>query len=272
MDDTASPLAAETGAAPGRTSSAKPIGVLIKAFGVLEAMAELNAPAPLREIAAASGLPKGTLFRVLQTLSGLGYVAQIEESGAYFLTSKLSYLGRNAEIEDIKARLAGPMDRLHRTFNETVNLGVLDPPFVKYVAVLEARRALSWGVPAGSRDLFHCTALGRAIVAHLPEDQRNALIDQTTLTSRTARTVIQREALSATLDEVRETGIALDVEENDDGVVCLGVPVFMEGVVVASVSVSIPSSRYSPALGDRIRALFRELDLNFSHPDRGDGN
>lgn len=264
MDETAAPLTGGIGAAPGRTSTAKPIGVLIKAFGVLEAMAELNAPAPLRDIAAASGLPKGTLFRVLQTLSGLGYVAQTEEGGAYFLTSRLSYLGRNAELEDIKARLAGPMDRLYRTFNETVNLGVLDPPFVHYVAVLEARHALSWGVPAGTRDLFHCTALGRAIVAHLPDDRRNALIDQTSLTSRTAKTLISREALIATLDEVRACGIAIDMEENDDGVVCLGAPVFREGRVVASVSVSVPSSRYTPALGEDIRTLLRELDLRIT--------
>lgn len=268
MDDTSTHLSDESGTAPGRASSAKPIGVLIKAFGVLETMAEMNAPAPLREIAAASGLPKGTLFRVLQTLSGLGYVAQIETSGAYFLTPKLSHLDRNAEIEDIKARLAGPMDRLHRTFNETVNLGILDPPFVRYVAVLEARRALSWGVPAGTRDLFHCTALGRAIVAHMAEDERDALVAQTTLTSRTSRTVSSREALVVMLDEVRETGIALDIEENDEGVVCLGAPVFIEGRVVASVSISVPSSRYSPALGTEIRALFRELDLDFGRPDR----
>lgn len=253
---------------PVRTgSTAKPIGVLIKAVHVLEVMADVGKPAPLREIALATDLPKGTLFRVLQTLAGLGYVAQIAGGGAYYLTSKLCHLGRNASQEEIKVLVAGPMKQLFEAFNETVNLGVLEAPFVDYIAVFEARRALSWSVPAGTRDLFYCTALGRAIAAHLPPEQCTALVEQTTLTSRTARTVMRREALAAILDEVRATGIALDIEENDDGVVCLGAPVFLDGNVVASLSVSVPSSRYTEALGDRIGAHLRKLDLRFGHID-----
>lgn len=267
MEDLTTSLVQIAGDPTSKRSRAKSIGVLIKAFGVLEAMAEMNDPAPLRDIAKATGLPKGTLYRVLQTLSGLGYVNQMAESGAYFLTSKLSYLGRSAQDEDIKAKLIGPMKQLLLTFNETVNLGVLDAPYVNYVAVLEARRALSWAVPAGTRDLFHCTALGRAIVAHMPADQRTALLDKTALTSRTAKTVMSRDALGRILDTVRATGIALDVEENDDGVVCIGAPVFIDGNVVASLSVSVPSSRYSPDLGEAVSAKLRELGLNFKSTD-----
>ncbi|SMY08902.1 IclR family transcriptional regulator [Flavimaricola marinus] len=269
MDELETKLKQGLDDAAGKQTSSNSIGVLIKAFHVLEAMAELNDPAPLREIAKASELPKGTVYRVLQTLSALGYASQVSESGAYFLTSKLSQLGRNAHNEDIKTRLQGPMKRLHETFNETINLGILDAPYVNYVAVIQAKRALSWSVPAGTRDLFYCTALGRAIAAHLPEDQRNALIEQTTLTSRTPKTVMSREALRIILDEVRATGVSIDIEENDDGVVCIGAPVFLDDHVVASVSVSVPASRYTPELGEDIAKQLKEQELRLRTTDMG---
>lgn len=251
---------------PG-TSSAKPIGVVIKCFTVMEAMADLGKPAPLRDIAEISGLPKGTLFRLLQTLNQMGYVNQIAGSGFYHLTARVSYLGRNARQEDIKMKVLPQMQRLHRRFNETVNLGVLDGIFIYYIAAIEAQRALSWYVPAGTRDWFHSTALGRAIVAFLPEDQRTALITRSTLESRTERTTISPDALSEVLAQVRENGVAVEFEENDDGVVCIGSPVFVDDQVVASISLSVPSNRYTPALGEEIGQALRELDLKFSATD-----
>lgn len=254
---------------PGREIT--PIGVLVKAFRVLETMADMGQPAPLRDIAKASRLPKGTLFRVLQTLCTLGYISQIEASGFYHLTSKVTYLGRNARQEDIKMLVLPHMKSLHQQFNETVNLGVLEGTYVYYIAVTEARRALSWRVPAGTRDLYYCTALGRAIVAHLDPAQRETLLRQTTLKSRTAHTVMSREQLEAILDETARTGTALDLEENDDGVVCIGAPVFVDDTVVASISVSIPSSRFTPALGEEVRQAFRDLDLRFRAARPTDG-
>ena len=112
---------ADSGKAAGRDG----VAVLVKAFNVLEVMAELGEPAPLGQIAKVTALPKGTLFRILQTLSSLGYVSQIAESNFYYLTSQISYLGRNARQEDLKLLALPLMRSLHTKFNETVNLGVL---------------------------------------------------------------------------------------------------------------------------------------------------
>lgn len=239
------------------------VGVLVKAFHVLEAMAEIGEPAPLRQIAVATGLPKGTLFRILQTLGALGYVNQIDESNHYYLTSQISYLGRNARQEDIKLLAMPLMKTIHGKFNETVNLGILEGMFVYYLAVLEAQRALAWRVPAGTRDMFYSTALGRAIVAHLKPDLAAGLIDRTNLRSRTAKTVATRADLRRVLGEVQAQGVSFDLEENDDGVVCIGTPIFLDGRVVAAISVSVPSTRYTTALGEEIRQSLTALDRRF---------
>jgi DNA-binding IclR family transcriptional regulator len=251
---------------PGESA---PIAVLVKAFRVLEVMAERGEAAPLRDIARTSNLPKGTLFRILQTLNALGYVGQISDSGFYHLTSQMSYLGRNARHEDIKMLTLPNMRRLLERFNETVNLGILEGEHVYYVAVLEAQRALSWRVPTGTRDFYYSTALGRAIVAHMPDAQREAILSHTTLRSRTARTVISRQNLVAILNDVCERGTSIEHEENDDGVVCIGVPVFLDSRVVAAVSISIPASRHTAALETEVRQAL--LEMNFHYATNRDG-
>lgn len=253
-------------AAQAKTAAARApgqINVLIKAFSVLEAMAEIDAPAPLRDIAAAADLPKGTLFRILQTMLSLGYVGQNPDDGFYHLTSRLSFLGRNARHEDLKLLVSPHMRMLSEQFNETVNLGVLEGSHVYYLSVLEARRNLSWKVETGSRDVYYSTALGRAIVGHLPADQREALLEQTILRSRTARTVMTHQELRQILSEVVTSGIAVDAEENDEGVVCVGGPIFLDGKVIAALSMSIPVSRYSDELEKEIALALQELDLDF---------
>lgn len=239
------------------------IGVLVKAFHVLETMADMAEPAPLRQIARLTALPKGTLFRILQTLVSLGYVSQLTDSSDYYLTSQVSYLGRNARHEDIKMLALPLMKALHGKFNETINLGLLEGQFVYYVAVMEAQRPLAWRVPAGTRDTFHSTALGRAIVAQLSPPHRDALVRRANLKSRTAKSSMTRESLAALIEEVHQAKVAFDIEENDDGVVCIGMPLFVDGRVVAAVSVSIPASRYTPALGEEVRQALIDLEFNF---------
>lgn len=247
-------------AAEASTRDSTSIGVLIKAFRVLEWMASAAEPLPLKSIAVATELPKGTLFRILHTLMGLGYVNQMDETGHYFITSQVSHLGRNVQHEDLKMLAMPLMKQVHTQFNETVNLGVLEGGFVYYIAVMEAQRTLSWRVPTGSRDNYFSTALGRAIAAQLPEDRQAALIAQTGFDRRRADTVHTRKELVDILAAAHEAGIALDREENDDGVVCIGVPLFLDARIVAGLSVSVPASRLTVDLEQKIKRALLDLD------------
>jgi DNA-binding IclR family transcriptional regulator len=111
--------------------------------------------------------------------------------------------------------------------------------------------------------MFYSTALGRAIVAHLKPELATALVERATLRSRTAKTVASRGALRKVLEDARVGGVAFDLEENDDGVVCIGTPLFLDGRVVAAISVSVPSTRYTSALGEEIRQSLTALDRQF---------
>jgi DNA-binding IclR family transcriptional regulator len=224
------------------------VAVIAKAFDVLEAMSALGRAVTLKELSGEIELPKPTLHRLLQTLTELGYVEQDHARSRYNLSLKLFRLGRDDRFRELREWALPAMETLHRRFNERVNLGVLQGSYVAYVHFIETTQNLRWQVHPGARDPFYCTALGRAIVAFLPDARREQLVSQAVLEPRTSRTVADRGALRAALERTARRGWALDEEENDLGVLCFGVPLLERGAPVASLSVSVPASRASRRL------------------------
>lgn len=227
-----------------------------KAFTILEAMDRMAAPLPLRSISDSTGINKATSYRILQTLSELGYVTQQPTTGHYQLTMKLSQLGHIPRHDKLIARALPLMEDLHRTFNETTNLGVLEGNRVYYLRSLETTEPLRWIVRPGDSDSFHCTALGRAITAHLPTNELETLLRGEPFEARTPSTPTTAKALRNILDNVRQEGWALDDEDNDHGVTCLAVPLLDVHTPVAAISVSIPKSRLND---QRIKQLVPAL-------------
>jgi DNA-binding IclR family transcriptional regulator len=228
-----------------------------KTFLILEAMAELGEPVPLRELSARTDLPKSTLHRILQTLTALGYADQDSRNGDYYLTRQIAQLGRGNRYLAVQEAALPIMQRLHQRFDETVNLGVLEGSNVYYLHALETSQPLRWIVSPGSKDHFHCTALGKAIVAFLPEEYRDKLIRASRLEARTEHTITSKRQLREELARIRERGVACDRQENDRGVACFAFPLLRDGYPIASISLSVPSVRLDGALTARI---LKELD------------
>ncbi len=224
------------------------INVLEKTFAVLEQMADVGTRVPLKRLTELTGLPKGTLFRILQTLQKLGYVEQDGKNTEYYLTPNLLHLGRSVHYGDFKDLALPLMESLHSEFNETVNLGVLQGLNIYYVHVLETTRALRWQVKPELKDSFFTTALGRSIVAYLPAEEVDALTARVVFKKRTPNTISSAKELKRELVLTRKRGWGLDNEENDLGVVCIGAPILREGRPIAGISVSIPKSRLTAKL------------------------
>lgn len=240
------------------------IRTIEKGFFVLESLAEFEFPASLKVLTDRTRLPKSTLYRILQTLAGIGYVTQDGPQGNYAISPKLAEIGTSRRNAILKASALPRMESLFNTFNETVNLGVLVGTNIQYLHVLETTKSLRWIVRPGAQDAFYCTALGRAIVAFLPQDAQENLVMQVALEQRTPRTPQDAKQLREILRETRENGWALDDEENSVGVTCFGVPLFRHGDPVAAVSISIPESRLTEDFrGAVIRAL-KSLDKQLS--------
>ncbi|HEX7009027.1 MAG TPA: IclR family transcriptional regulator [Phycisphaeraceae bacterium] len=229
--------------------------VLVKTFAILEAMSPNQEAASLASLAQRTGLNKPTVHRILGELARMGYVDRVR-TGRYELTPRWRRLARGSHITELTAAAEPILQRLHARTRETVNLGVLQQNQVRYLIVLESPQALRRVIERDNTDPFHCTALGRAIVSHLPLQQQQHLLSRARLSRRTPRTTTDAKHLRRLLAKAKRDGYAVECDETDLGVTCIGSPVFDQAGVVAAISLSAPSVRVSPK---RQRALIQAV-------------
>jgi DNA-binding IclR family transcriptional regulator len=143
--------------------------------------------------------------------------------------------------------LAKPYLReLNQASDETTYLSILDDTEILYVGMVESTQSVRMYSAIGTRNPLYCSSMGKAILAFLPVEERNALLDRITLAPCTANTITDRAALTKELELIRAQGFAIDNVEIEEGVRCLGAPVFnYMGQVFAAVSISGPAYRLS---------------------------
>ena len=193
----------------------------------------------LQELCDRVAINKTRAFRLLHTLAEHGYVERSAESQRYRLGARLCELATHVR-GDIK-QLAQPfMRRLHEHFNETVNLGVLHNDEVLYIDILETSRPYRMMARIGCCMPAHLTAMGKAMLAHLcSSEAEGSGNDLMAKLPRSAKQKLQRD-----LQQVRRRGFALDNEENERGVACIGAAILdASGRPMAAMSVSGPSHR-----------------------------
>ncbi|MFC4529552.1 IclR family transcriptional regulator [Sphaerisporangium dianthi] len=230
-----------------------------RALDVLEALADQGGEAGLSEIAARTGLPYGTIHRLLQALLSRGYVRQ-ESDRRYALGGALVRLGGAAE------RMVGVwaqpyLERMVALSGETANLAVLEGDFVVYVAQAASPRRLRLFAEVGRRVLPHSTAVGKVLLADRPDAAD--ILARTGLPRRTEHTITTVEAMLAELDAVRSRGYAMDFGEEELGVHCLAVPVRDGGRVIAGMSISGPVERIEALDREELAEGMRKIAADF---------
>nr|WP_312871648.1 IclR family transcriptional regulator [Amycolatopsis acididurans] len=197
----------------------------------------------LNEVAQTTGLPKSSAFRYLWTLENHRYVERDEEGGLFRLG--LGFVGmQSRHLEILRERARPSLQQLRDDFGETANLGLLDGDHVIYIDIVESRRGVRLAASRGDRVPIHCTALGKAIAAQLPEDRVRDLLKETGLERRTGNTITAIDDFFADLAKVRRTGYAIDDRENEEDGRCVAAPL-LGTHLPAAISVSGPSSRFT---------------------------
>jgi len=229
------------------------IEVMGKIFAVLEHfVVNSGRQKPLSFADVCSSLPfaRTTTHRILYSLEKLGYLERDELRAHYQLSPKFFEMtGSAMHLRRLQSVARDVMQSLLLRFGETVNLGILDDGHVIYIEVLESPSALRTAATPGERNPVHSTALGKTILAFLPEREALQIIDKHPLIRVTPKTITQKKHLLEHMSLVREQGIALDLEENLTGAICAAAPIFDHaGRVVAGISVSGPATRMRPKL------------------------
>jgi IclR family acetate operon transcriptional repressor len=217
---------------------------VVKALQVLKCLGEEGHALSLTEIANRVGLPKTSVFRYLYTLRESGFVVHDPSTDLYRVSLRVWEFGQLTRDQLMLCEIALPaMQTLRDRFDATVNLGVLEERDVVYIEMVESRRSIRTLAGLGGRDTAYSTALGKAILAFLPDDRRSSHLPAW-LTPRTPRTLVTFAKLEKDLDATRARGFALDDGENEEAARCLGAPIFdRHGPVVAAISLAAPADR-----------------------------
>jgi IclR family transcriptional regulator, KDG regulon repressor len=224
------------------------IAVTDKIFAVLGHLIEQGAK---QESMALSALVKvlpysrTNIHRILYSLQKLGYVEKAELASHFRLATKfLEFTAPAIRFRNLESVTKSIMQDLLTRHTETINLAVLQNGQVIYIDVCQNPSASRIAALPGHRNPVHCTALGKVLIAFLPEAEISALLGEHPLIRKTSKTITLKSHLQEHLALIRERGIALDLEENLSGVTCVAAPIFDHaGRVIAGLSVSGPTSR-----------------------------
>ncbi|HYY70513.1 MAG TPA: IclR family transcriptional regulator [Terriglobales bacterium] len=247
------------------------VQVLDRALAVLDALARTSESPTLAELSAELKLHKSTVHRLLMVLERHKLIERSTAGGRYRLGLKLFELGTRAVSHlDLRERARPLLERLMLETGETVHFGILDDTEIVYLDKVEPARSVRMASSIGRRNPAYCTAMGKVILAHLPEFQVEAIVRKHGLRAMTANTITSLAELKAELGAIRGRGYAVDYEEIEEGVRCVGCAVRdFSGAPVAAISVSGPAFRLTKEKIKRLAEPVREaanvlsLELGF---------
>lgn len=237
---------------PARLAASEaPNSAVSKALKIIDVLVEAKGPLALHQLAGETGMPKPSALRMLLQLEDIGTVKRdatgkryvIGDAFAGLALRTVSHMTRTSTVRDLLARLV-------ETVGETCNLGVLDGRQILYLERVESAQPLRMHLRAGSRVPLHATAVGKLILAYVPEEKRDLLLEGAALPRLTENT-LTREALIAQLPEIRARGYSINREESTIGLIGVAVPVSdPNGNILAGLSIHAPTSRFDEAAAE----------------------
>ena len=224
---------------------------LERGLAILSAFGSDRSTIGVSELSRELGLSRSTTHRYIATLTSLGYLQQDAETKRYRLGPRVLDLGFAAiNSMDIREISVPHLQALSDATGFTVNLAILDGADVVYIercrTSRSGQRQIDLNLHVGSRLPAYCTGLGKALLAFVPEDRLEEILDQADLVARGPNTITDRAALRAELERVRAMGLAVNNEELAYGLRSIAAPIrSSSGEVVAALNLAVHRSMVS---------------------------
>jgi len=236
---------------------------------IVEALKRLDG-AGVTAVANDLDMAKSTVHNHLQTLEDEGYVTS--EGNMYHVGLRFLGLGEYKRNRmDIYEKARPEVASLAEKTGEMANAAVEEHGEGVYITRAEGTEAVTVDTYAGKRVKLHCTALGKTILAELPEERVDEIVDSHGLPARTDNTITDRAELKSELAEIRDRGYAYDREERLSGLRCVAAPVIPEnGDLVAALSVSGPTTRikgdlFHEKIPELLRSAANVIEINLTY-------
>lgn len=241
--------------------NADPVLSVLKTMKLLETLST-EEEVGVTELALAVDGNKSTVYRFLNTLTSLGYVRQNRINEKYSLTLKMFQTGVQALNRlDIHKAALPVMEELAEYSKETIHLASMENNQVFYLDKIESQLALrvAMGSAQGRFAPAVYTAVGKVILANLPEDKKNQMLEAADWSPPTEHSVKTRKELEERLREIRKNGWGFDMEENEPGVRCIAAPIYdNKGQVCGAISISGPSIRMTKEKLKKLSVIIKE--------------
>ncbi len=233
-------------------------GTVGKALEVLDSVAAFERPVKFTELLEQSTYPKATLYRLLQTLVNQNLLSHDPETGNYSMGLRLIRLAHAAWENASLAPIARPfVEELAAGAGESVHLAQLDNGQVIFVDKLKATDRFETLAQVGKVAPAYCTGVGKAMLAYIAPKRLDIVLQQQSFFPYTQATHRSAESLLGELPTIRESGIAFDREEHEEGIVSIAAPIFISnGRVIGALSVATSTMRYDL---DRLTVFRDEL-------------
>ncbi len=225
----------------------EPSPILQRTFTILDCFTQEHPELGVREVARLAGLSSSAAGRILASLKELGVLRQNPETHAYALGSRvLTWAGIYAATLDVRSVAIGPMQELHRRTRETISLYIIEGSDRVCVERLESTENVRIVARIGRRLPLYAGSAGKVLLAFLPAARRDDILDHTELRPLTERTYVDRGALVAELEKIRQQGYAVSCGEWILEASGVAAPIFdASGGLIAALTISGPAQRFS---------------------------
>ena len=222
-------------------------GTVGKALEVLEQVSNFGRPVRFTEVLDQSTHPKATLYRLVQTLVSQGMLNYDDSSQTYSMGLKLVRLAHSAWQQASLAPIASPvLDQLAQETQETIHLAQLESEQVLFVDKKRTTDRFETLAQTGRVAPCHCTGVGKAMLAHLPDERLAKAIQKQSFEAFTPNTHTNADSLRSELDEIRKSGVAFDREEHEIGIISIAAPILdSAGYPMGAMSIATSKSRRS---------------------------
>lgn len=245
------------------------VPALERALLILEYLARSQHGATLSQLTRKLGLPKSTSHALLVTFERCGYAVRDEATARYRLGTRV-YALANMALSGISLRdQAAPfLYKLMQETGLTVHLAILEQGEAVLIDRVEPAGTPKVATWVGRRMGLHCTALGKALIAYLPEGEVDELVRRQGLLRHNENTIASMRRLRTACEAVQQAGYSIDDEEEEIGIRCIGAPVFnwrQEAIAAISISGTTAQLENVPALAAIVKqtalAISRHLGL-----------
>lgn len=256
----------------GQYSSDQPsnyhVPMLEKGFELIEAIAKMPNGVTMQRLVGILTISKTTIYRLLTSLTRMGYIYKNDETGEYFLSKKMLKLGLSALGESNIVEQSLPLMRLLRDeIKESVMLGVCMNNKVVLLEQVNGSHAFTFLLHPGTKIEMHSTAPGKLFVAYASKEEQELQLNSIEYKRYNENTISSKRDMKIEIAKILSMGYATDLEEETKGVHCVAAPIFNQfGSITAVIWTSGPSGRLTKeeivVIKDDIIRTANQISLN----------